>query len=279
MIYGGLALSAIANVFEFNSRELRTTVLDDEPWFVAADVCTILEFRMASDALRALEDDEKGYALMRTPGGEQRMSIVNESGLYALIFRSRTAGAKKFRKWVTSEVLPTIRKTGAYNVPAQQPAAELSNRELALMVLAEADRADAAEVKVAELEPKAAQADHHRAADGLLLVGDFANSLKAWAKREHNVRILHEQVWAFLAEINLLIRGNTVRHNQPTAFATERDFVRAKYTEFERSTGEVQTSCTPRLTPAGEGWAWDRAVKRIASHGSLAASTKAIEGA
>lgn len=139
------------------------------------------------------------------------------------------------------------------------------------------NRAQAAQIEADA--PKVAQAEHHRAADGLLLVGDFANSLKAWAKREHNVRILHEQVWDFLADINLLIRGNTVRHNQPTAFATERDFIRAKYTEYERNSGETQTSCTPRLTPAGEGWAWDRAVKRIASHGSLAATTKAIEGA
>lgn len=272
-------MSTIATVFEFGQRELRTTVVAGEPWFVATDVCTILNFRTASDALRNLEADEKGYAVVRTPGGNQRVSIVNESGLYALIFRSRTDGAKKFRRWVTEEVLPAIRKTGQYEMAsATQAVVQLSNRELALMVIAEADRADAAEAQVAELAPKAAQADHHRAADGLMLVGDFANQLKAWARREHDARILHEQVWDFLADIGLLIRGNTVRHNQPTAFATERDFVRAKYTNYERNSGEVETSCTPRLTPAGEGWAWDRAVKRIASHGSLASPSKAIEG-
>lgn len=131
---------------------------------------------------------------------------------------------------------------------------------------------------IAELEPRAAQADHHRAADDLIAVGTFANEVKAWAKREHGVKVKHEQVWDFLGDIGLLIRGNTVRHNQPTAFATERDFIRTKTTEFETNTRGLQSNTSPRLTPAGEGWAWDRAVKRIASHGSLA-SPKAIEGA
>lgn len=144
-----------------------------------------------------------------------------------------------------------------------------------------ADQAREIEQKKAEiavLEPKAAQADHHRSADGLKAVGDFANELKAWAKRDHKVKVLHEDVWDFLGDIGLLIRGNTVRRNQPTAFATERDFVRSKTTEFETNTRGLQASVSPRLTPAGVGWAWDRAVKRIATHGSLA-PTKAIEGA
>lgn len=142
-----------------------------------------------------------------------------------------------------------------------------------------ADQIEARERVIAELEPKAAQADHHRAADDLVPVGDFANKIKAWAKREHNVRIKHEQVWVFLADIGLLIRGNTLRHNQPTAFATDKDFVRVKTTEFETNTRGLQASTSPRLTADGEGWAWDRAVKRIAAHGSLSAPTKAIEGA
>lgn len=134
-----------------------------------------------------------------------------------------------------------------------------------------ADQAEAIEKQnqeIAALEPRAAQADHHRAADGLISVGDFANKVKAWAKDEHGVRILHQQVWDFLADINLIIRGATIRHNHPTAFAIERDFVRLKETEFEGSTG-LRTGTSPRLTPAGEGWAWDRAVRRIAEHGSL----------
>lgn len=129
-------------------------------------------------------------------------------------------------------------------------------------------RADAAEKALAIAAPKAQQADAHRAADGLLSVPDFANELAAWAQREHGVRVLHQQVWDFLGELGLIIRGNTVRRNHPTADAVRRDFVRAKKTTYSCSTGS-RTAQSPRLTPAGEGWAWDRAVKRIAESGGL----------
>lgn len=85
-----------------------------EPWFVATDVCRILGLTNTSKAVSSLEDDEKGVTNSYTLGGEQEMLTVSESGLYALIFRSRKPAAKAFRKWVTSEVLPAIRKTGRY---------------------------------------------------------------------------------------------------------------------------------------------------------------------
>lgn len=94
--------------------------MDDKgnPWFVAKDVCEPLGYRMASDALRSLDLDEKGTRYVRTPGGGQVMLVVNESGLYSLAFNSHKPEAKRFKKWVTSEVLPAIRKTGGY-IPAK----------------------------------------------------------------------------------------------------------------------------------------------------------------
>lgn len=106
--------------FMYESKEVRT--IKDEngnPWFVAKDVADILEIEwQGSGTLRPLEDDEKGITICYTPGGKQEMLTVSESGLYALIFRSNKPEAKKFRKWVTAEVLPQIRKTGTYTVPA-----------------------------------------------------------------------------------------------------------------------------------------------------------------
>ena len=92
------------------------TMLDQsgDPWFVAKDVADILDFRDATDATRPLDDDEKGTRKVRTLGGDQELIIVNESGLYNIIFRSNKPQAAAFRKWVTSEVLPTIRKQGFY---------------------------------------------------------------------------------------------------------------------------------------------------------------------
>lgn len=101
---------------------VRVVTRNGEPWFVAADVCRILGIRDTSDAVSRLEDDEKGTGKTGTPGGEQEVLIVSESGLYALIFRSRKPNSVKFRRWVTGEVLPSIRKTGSYGKakPAEQ---------------------------------------------------------------------------------------------------------------------------------------------------------------
>ena len=111
--------------FDFVSRSVRIVMRGDEPWFVAADVCAVLEYRMASDMTRFLDDDEKGTHIMRTPGGDQEATIINESGLYAAILKSRKPEAKKFKKWVTSEVLPALRRTGRYEMPQPLPTVPL----------------------------------------------------------------------------------------------------------------------------------------------------------
>ncbi len=98
--------------------EVRTIVIDNEPWFVAKDVCEVLEISNSRGAISSLDDDEKGVANTDTLGGKQEMSIINESGLYSLVLRSRKPEAKIFRKWITSEVIPSIRKNEVYMTPA-----------------------------------------------------------------------------------------------------------------------------------------------------------------
>ena len=98
--------------------KVRTIVIDTEPWFVGKDVAEILGYSQPSVAIsKKVDDDDKGISKMETPGGEQNTTIVNESGLYSLILSSKLPTAKKFKHWVTSEVLPSIRKTGSYNLP------------------------------------------------------------------------------------------------------------------------------------------------------------------
>jgi prophage antirepressor-like protein len=108
-------------VFEYeDQRPFRIIDINGEPWFVLNDVCRELELANPRDAASRLDDDEKDVVNADTPGGSQKMTIVNESGLYSLIFRSRVPSAQRFKKWVTKEVLPSIRKTGGYgrNTPA-----------------------------------------------------------------------------------------------------------------------------------------------------------------
>lgn len=97
---------------EFGS--VRTITIDNEPWFVASDIAKALGYRMASDLTRRIDEEDKGTHSMSTPSGVQNMTVVNESGLYEAILGSKVPNAKKFKKWVTSEVLPSIRKHGMY---------------------------------------------------------------------------------------------------------------------------------------------------------------------
>ena len=102
--------------FAFEGRQLRV-ITDDRgaTWFVAADVCAVLEIRNQWDAFTRLDDDEKGVSSIPTAGGHQSMTTVNEPGLYSLIFGSRKPEARAFKRWVTHEVLPVIRRTGSYS--------------------------------------------------------------------------------------------------------------------------------------------------------------------
>lgn len=102
-------------VFSYQSSEVRTVMKGGEPWFVLKDVCAVLGLAKPSNVATRLDDDERGACLMGTPSGDQNMIIINESGLYSVILRSDKPEAKPFRKWVTSEVLPAIRRTGQYS--------------------------------------------------------------------------------------------------------------------------------------------------------------------
>lgn len=113
----------------FENHNVRALVIQGEPWFVAADVCQALAIRNNRDAIARLDEDERGVANTDTPSGRQEMGIINESGLYSLILTSRKPEAKRFKKWVTSEVLPSLRKHGSYSITAgneAQPVAPMA---------------------------------------------------------------------------------------------------------------------------------------------------------
>lgn len=125
--------------FDFESNNVRVIMGEDgEPWFVAADVCAALT--VSTEQTRRLDDDEKGLRTVQTPGGQQEMVAINESGLYSLILTSRKAEAKRFKRWVTHEVLPSIRKTGAYAAPAPVAAlpAPTQDKVIAILSIGEA---------------------------------------------------------------------------------------------------------------------------------------------
>lgn len=102
-------------IFNFDSNEVRTVIVNEEPYFVGKDVATILGYKRTADAIKQhVDSEDKGVGKIQTPGGLQKTTLINESGLYSLIFSSKLDSAKRFKRWVTSEVLPQIRKQGFY---------------------------------------------------------------------------------------------------------------------------------------------------------------------
>lgn len=159
------------DIFDYAGQQVRTVVIDDEPWFVAVDVAVVLGYSATSAMTRTLDEDEKGVRNLHTLGGTQELTIISEPGLFSAIMRSRITGARHFKRWVTHEVLPTIRKTGSYSTA---PALDPTSMEGVQLILAAATTALA---KVQELTPKAAAWDELASADGDYEVADAAKML------------------------------------------------------------------------------------------------------
>lgn len=157
---------------------VRVIEKDAEPWFVGKDVATILGYASPAVAItKTVDDEDKGVAEMETPGGSQKMTIINESGLYSLILKSKLPQAKKFKRWVTSEVLPSIRKHGAYMTPDKIEEVLLNPDtiiKIASELKKEQEKRKELEKKVIELKPKAFFAEAVNNSQDLILVRDFA---------------------------------------------------------------------------------------------------------
>lgn len=159
-------------VFQKDNLKVRTVIKDGEPWFVAADVCKALEIVNGREATSRLDDDEKGVVSTDTLGGAQSVTVVSEPGLYALVLGSRKPEAKAFKRWVTHEVIPSIRRYGVYaaSIPKTFPES--------LRALAAATEQIEAQSKVIEEQaPLVAVAEMIASADNCLTIGDFAKSL------------------------------------------------------------------------------------------------------
>jgi prophage antirepressor-like protein len=119
--------------YTFEQETVRVVLIGDEPWWVATDVARVLGYKQSAFMTRLLDSDEKGLHIVQTLGGDQDMNVISESGLFAAILKSRKPEAKRFRRWVTGEVLPSIRRTGRYemfNDPPQLPSPAIDDAEL-----------------------------------------------------------------------------------------------------------------------------------------------------
>lgn len=175
---------------------LRVDMCDGEPWFIAADVAFLLGYSEASAITRTLDDDEKGLQYVQTPGGLQQLAVISEAGLFSAILRSRVPGAKAFKRWVTHEVLPAIRRTGEYVAP------ESPEQFMARAVLQAQSIVAMRDEQIAALTPRAEAWDELASADGDYEVADAAKILA-----RAGVETGRQRLFTQLAEIGWVYRG------------------------------------------------------------------------
>lgn len=231
-------------LFNFESHEVRSLLLNNEPWFVGKDVAEALGYSKARNAIATHIDseDKKDAPIQGTLGGVQEMTVINESGLYSLVLSSKLPSAKKFKRWVTSEVLPALRKTGQYQVK------ELSGQELMAKALIEAQSVLAAKDKVIEeMKPKVVFADAVATSHTSILVGELAKILK-----QNGIDMGQKRLFAWLREKGYLIKRQGTDYNMPTQKAMELGLFEIKEGSYVNGSGVNITTKTPKVTGKGQ---------------------------
>lgn len=221
--------------------QVRTLVIDNEPWFVGKDVAENLGYRNSSRDINrhVAEEDRQNYqnGTFESPRG---MTVINESGLYSLIFGSKLESAQKFKRWVTSEVLPALRKTGQYQV--------LSGQELMAKALIEAQSVLAAKDKeIEEMKPKVVFADAVATSHTSILVGELAKILK-----QNGIDMGQKRLFAWLREKGYLIKRQGTDYNMPTQKAMELGLFEIKEGSYVNGSGVNITTKTPKITGKGQ---------------------------
>ena len=232
-------------LFNFENHEVRSLLLNNEPWFVGKDVAEILSYSNTRKALTDhvdTEDKMDGVTIRDSIGRNQKPVLINESGLYSLVLSSKLPSAKKFKRWVTSEVLPALRKTGQYQVK------ELSGSELMAKALIEAQNVLAAKDKqIEEMKPKALFADAVATSHTSILVGELAKILK-----QNGIDMGQKRLFAWLREKGYLIKRQGTDYNMPTQKAMELGLFEIKEGSYVNGSGVNITTKTPKVTGKGQ---------------------------
>lgn len=230
---------------------VRIVEVNGEAWMVGKDVAEALGHTNPQRAIREYVDSEdKGVTEIVTPGGEQEMTIINESGLYSLVLSSKLPNARKFRRWVTTEVLPTVRKHGAYMTPETLQAAILNPDtmiQLCQQLKAEQEHSRQLEAENAAMLPKAVFADAVSASKSSILVGELAKLL-----RQNGVDTGEKRLFHWLRQNGYLIKRNGADHNMPTQRSIEQGLFVIKETTVCHADGHTTISKTPKVTGKGQ---------------------------
>lgn len=222
---------------------VRIILQDNEPWFVAKDVCDCLEINNSRQALSRLDNDEKNSVILNDgTAGNPEKSIVNEYGLYSLVLSSRKPEAKEFKRWITHDVLPALRRTGSYslNIPQTLPEALRAYAD-------EVEQHNKTKALVEAQRPKVIFADAVSTSDTDILIGDLAKLLN-----QNGYSIGQNRLFERLRNEGFLISRKGSSYNSPTQRAMEMGLFRIKETAITHSDGRVSLNKTPKVTGKGQ---------------------------
>lgn len=232
--------------FNFNNQPVRTVQINNQPYWVLKDVCDVLELSNPTVVANRLEDDERAKFNL---GRQGEATVITESGLYAVILRSDKPNAKEFRKWVTSEVLPTIRKHGAYATP-ETIEQMISNPDFAIQLLTELknerEKVSLLSATVKEYEPKASYYDKILKSKSLMnttvIAQDYGMSAVAFNSKLHELRIQHK------------VGGQWILYSEHQGYG----YVHSETFEFEGMDGNTRVKMTTKWTQKGRLFLYEK---------------------
>ena len=235
-------------LFNFENQQVRTLPGDEEPYFVGKDVATILGYKNGSRDINTHVDEEDKLRYQISTAGQMRDQIlINESGLYSLILSSKLPNAKKFKRWVTSEVLPAIRKHGAYMTDEKAFDVVHNKTGLADLLQQAADQLKQKDIEIAEMKPKALFADSVATSHTTILIGELAKIL-----RGNGIDIGANRLFAWMREHGYLINRKGSDWNMPTQKSMDLGLFKIKETTINHSNGSTSISKTPKVTGKGQ---------------------------
>ena len=244
-------------IFNFRGQDVRTVIINNEPYFVGKDVAEILGYTNSRQALKNhVDEDDKGVSKCDTPGGKQDLVIINESGMYSLVLSSKLPQAKEFKRWVTSEVLPTIRKHGMFATDEL-----LDNPDFAIATLQklkeEREAKKLLEATIEEQKPKVIFANAVSASHTSILVGEFAKLM-----RQNGVNMGQNRMFVWLRENGYLINRKGSDKNMPTQKSMELGLFEIKETTINHSDGHISINKTPKITGKGQLYFADKLLSK-----------------
>jgi anti-repressor protein len=235
----------------FDNQQLTIIENNGEPGFLLKDLCKILELGQVAGVKRRLEDDViSNHPIQDSLGRTQQATFVNEDGLYDVILDSRKPEAKRFRKWITSEVLPSIRKTGGYVANDElfiETYLPQADEQTKLMFKTTLETMKRQNEQIATMKPKALFADAVETSSSSVLIGELAKILK-----QNGINIGQNRLFNWLRENGFLIRKKGESYNLPTQKAMDMELFEIKKRTINNPDGSIRTTRTPKVTGKGQ---------------------------